>query len=124
MSEKGKLQIFVQTSQTRCDGALYEMYHDTLARDEKAGSQNVFGITDSDLDDYIERAMETVDLKKKTRLYAKCYKKVLDWGVEVPLYQERDITIFSSYRINMETVTPNITRYYSWWDELQNVEMN
>lgn len=120
---KGKQQIWCGFAETKVNGNLNAMYHSNYKKDPEAGRENYFRIVDSDLDEYIEETMTTVGLKKSIRLYGQCYDKIMEWAVEVPVYQERDITIFSSSRINMETIVPDITAYYGWMDELQSIEM-
>ena len=99
------------------------MYHSHLQKDKTAGSRNYFRIQDSDLDDYIEDSMKAVKLKKSISLYAQSYDKILDWAVEVPVYQERNLTVFSTARVNLETVAQDISPYYDWMQDIQLVEM-
>ena len=47
----------------------------------------------------------------------------MDWAVVVPVYQERNLTVFSTARVNLETVDQNITPYYDWTQDIQIVEM-
>lgn len=121
--QKGTQQIWCGVADTEVNGRLYQMFHSRNKRDQAAGSENYFGISDSDLDEYIEESNITPELKKSIHLYGQCYNKVMEWAVMVPVYQERDISIFSSSRINMDTVVPDITTYYGWVDEIQSLEM-
>lgn len=121
--KKGKQQIWCGFAATEVNGRLGEMFHSKAGKNKTAGSENYFGISDSDLDEYIEESAITPGLKKSIRLYGQCYDKVMEWAVMVPVYQKRDISIYSSSRINMETIVPDITTYYDWTDEIQSVEM-
>jgi peptide/nickel transport system substrate-binding protein len=47
----------------------------------------------------------------------------MEWGVEVPVYQRQECFILSSERIDIETVTPDITTYWSWMNDIENLEM-
>ena len=51
-------------------------------------------------------------------------KRILDWAVEVPIYQRQNAIIFSTERVKMDTVTPDITTYWTWMHDLENLEMN
>ena len=53
-----------------------------------------------------------------------CLDIIVDWAVEVPVYQRQNAVIFSTERVNMDTVTPDITTFYGWLNEIQNVELN
>lgn len=119
----GKHQLWCGYAPTSVDGALYNMYHSGQHGDKKAGSDNYFHIADSDLDEYIEDSLETVQDKKSIALYEQCYEKILDWAVEVPFYQEQNLTVFSTARVNLETVAQDISSYYDWKQELHMVEM-
>ena len=46
------------------------------------------------------------------------------WGVEVPVYQRSECYIFSSERINISTLTPDMTPYWSWRNEVEKLELN
>lgn len=121
--KNGKKEIWCSFADTEVNGKLYEMFHSRDRKNPAAGSENYFNISDSDLDEYIEESNSTPGLKKSIHLYGQCYEKIMEWAVNVPLYQKRDISIFSSSRINMETIVPDITTYYDWTDEIQSVEM-
>lgn len=121
--KKGKQQIWCGLTDTEVNGRLNEMFHSRTKKDKVAGRENFFGISDSDLDEYIEESRITPGLKKSIRLYGQCYGKVMEWAVMVPVSQQRDISIFSSSRINMDTVVSDITAYYGWLDEIQSMEM-
>ncbi len=122
---KGSQQLWCGFADTEVNGDLYSMFHSKRDKDveTKQAGKNYFEIADSDLDEYIEETMTTPGLKKSIRLYNQCYTKIMEWAVQLPMYQERDITIFSSSRINMETILPDITTYYGWEDEIHTVEM-
>jgi peptide/nickel transport system substrate-binding protein len=49
---------------------------------------------------------------------------IMDWGVELPVYQRSDAQIFSSERVNVSTLPGDMTPYYGWADEIQNIELN
>ncbi|MBQ2689811.1 MAG: hypothetical protein IJG05_07015, partial [Solobacterium sp.] len=57
-------------------------------------------------------------------LYKAALDIVVDWAVEVPVYQRQDCTIFSTERVNIDTVTPDITTFYGWMAEIENIELN
>lgn len=121
--QKGTAQIWCGKEETSVNGDMYAMYHSHLKKDKKAGSRNYFRIKDSDLDEYIEDSMHTVQLKKSISLYAQSYEKIMDWAVEVPVYQERNLTVFSTARVNLETVAQDISPYYDWTQDIELVEM-
>jgi peptide/nickel transport system substrate-binding protein len=57
-------------------------------------------------------------------MYKACLDIIVDWAVEVPVYQRQNCIIFSTERVNVATVTPDITTFYGWLSEIHNVELN
>jgi peptide/nickel transport system substrate-binding protein len=121
---EGRGELWCAFEETSASGDLYGMYHSTSASDKKAGARNYFQIRDSDLDEYIEESLTTVRYKKSTALYRQCYEKIFDWAVEVPVYQERNMTVFSTDRVNYKTLPENTSPYYDWCEEIEQLEMN
>ena len=48
----------------------------------------------------------------------------MDWAVEIPAYQRQNIRIASTERVNISTVTPDVTTYWGWLAEIEKMEMN
>ena len=48
---------------------------------------------------------------------------VLDWAVELPLYQRDNVSIYSTERIKVDTLPKDITTFYKWSDEIENLEL-
>ena len=69
-------------------------------------------------------ARASTDQSFRKPMYKECLDLILDWAVEIPTYQRQNAIIFSTERVNMETVTPDITTFYGWMAEVQNMEMN
>ncbi len=63
------------------------------------GSTNYYEINDADLDELIIAARQTTDQEARKAMYKEAMEIILDWGVELPVYQRCDATIFSSERI-------------------------
>ena len=76
------------------------------------------------LDELIMAARTSEDQAFRKSTYKACLDIILDWAVEVPTYQRQNAIIFSTERVNMETITPDITTFYGWMAEVQNMEMN
>ncbi|NLG40497.1 MAG: hypothetical protein GX544_02250, partial [Chloroflexi bacterium] len=49
---------------------------------------------------------------------------IIDWAVEIPTYQRKNVIIFSTERVNIESLTPDITTFWGWMNDLELVEMN
>jgi peptide/nickel transport system substrate-binding protein len=90
----------------------------------QGGSNKMYCIADAELDNLIMTARESLDQNYRKTMYKACLDIVVDWAVEVPVYQRQNAIIFSTERVNMSTVTPDITTFYKWYSEIQNIELN
>ena len=90
----------------------------------QGGSNYEYCIADPDLDELILAARASTDQAYRKAMYKACLDIVIDWAVETPTYQRQNAIIFSTERVNMATVTPDITTFYGWMAEIQNIELN
>ena len=94
-----------------------------LGGSKQGGSNYMYCIADPELDQLIMDARATTDQTYRKAMYKACLDIIIDWAVEIPVYQRQNCIIFSSERVNMDTVTPDITTFYGWLSEVQNVEL-
>lgn len=107
------------------DPDMYQIYHSTnvVTNAEGTGS-NYYHIQDENLDAMIMEARSTTDQAHRKSLYKDCLEIILDWGVEIPIYQRQNAIIFSTERVNMDTVTPDITPAWDWMNDIELLEMD
>ena len=48
----------------------------------------------------------------------------MEWAVEIPVCQRQNCVNCSTERINADTFTPDVTTYYNWYADVENMEMN
>ena len=94
-----------------------------LGGSAQGGSNYMYCIADPELDQLIMDARATTDQTYRQAMYKACLDIIIDWAVEIPVYQRQNAIIFSSERVNMDTVTPDITTFYGWLSEVQNIEL-
>lgn len=111
-------ELWVAAWQATPDPDMYQTYH------SKSTASNYYQINDADLDAYIMDARTSADQSYRKSVYKECLNIILDWAVEIPVYQRQNCIIYSPERINADTFTPGVTTYYKWWKEIQNLEMN
>ena len=90
----------------------------------QGGSNKMYCIADPELDNLIMTARESLDQSYRKTMYKACLDIVVDWAVEVPVYQRQNAIIFSTERVNMSTVAPDITTFYKWYSEIEKIELN
>ena len=69
------------------------------------------------------QALESSDQAYRKILYKQCLDIILDWGVEIPTYQRKNAVIFSTERVNIDTVAKDITPFYGWLAEVDKIEL-
>lgn len=105
------------------DPDMYQVYHSSNVTGSGTNS-NHYDIADPELDSMIMEARTSDDQSFRKALYKECLNTIMDWGVEIPVYQRQECIIFSSERVNMDTVTPDMTPFYKWYSEIDKFEMN
>lgn len=106
------------------DPDMYQVYFSDNAVGHGGTDSNFYGINDEELDELILAARSTTDKSFRKATYKQCLDIVIDWAVEVPTYQRQNVILFSTERVNMDTVTPDITTYWTWLHDLESIEMN
>ena len=108
------------------DPDLTQVYYSDIANGgkEAGGSNYMYQIEDAELDELIFESRHSTDQEYRKQVFFACFDIILDWAVEIPTYQRSNAIIFSTERVNVETVTPDITTFYGWMSELENTQMN
>jgi len=106
------------------DPDMYQIYYsDAVNGGKNAGGSNyMYDIVDEKLDELIMKARKSLDKSYRKTVYKECLEMIVDWAVEIPVYQRQNAIIFSNERVNMASVTPDITTFYGWLSEVQNIE--
>ena len=107
------------------DPDMYQVYYSGVESGKEPGGSNyMYDIADPELDELIMDARTNMDQSCRKAMYKSCLDIIIDWAVEVPVYQRQNAIIFSTERVKMDSVTPDITTYYGWLREIQNIELN
>ena len=105
------------------DPDMYQIYYSDVANGgaNPGGSNYMYDIADPELDRLIVDARKSLDQAYRKTMYKACLDLIVDWAVEVPVYQRQNAIIFSTERLDMKTVTPDITTFYGWNQEIENI---
>ncbi|NJP40443.1 ABC transporter substrate-binding protein [Oscillospiraceae bacterium HV4-5-C5C] len=107
------------------DPDMYQIYYSSnIPGVEGSSESNHYHITDSDLDSLIMEARTSDDQTFRKTTYKAALDIILDWAVEVPVYQRLNCNIFSTERVNISTLTPDITTFWGWMSEIEKLELN
>ena len=115
--QSGAAEGWVAAWQSTNDPDMYQLYH-------SQGATNYYAINDTDLDELIMAARATTDQEVRKTMYKEAMEIILDWGVELPVYQRSEATIFSTERVNIDTIAKDQTPYWTYKSELNNLELN
>ena len=116
--EAGTAELFAAAWQATVDPDMYQIYH------SKGTSNYNYDIKDAELDEIIVDARSTTDQAARTLMYKEALDIVMDWAVEIPIYQRQNCYIFSTERVNISTLTPDITTYWNWMNDIELLELN
>ena len=108
------------------DPDMYQIYYADVKNGGKnaGGSNYQYKIADPELDQIIMDARTHTDQQYRKAKYKAALDIIVDWAVEIPIYQRQECTIFSKERVNVKTVTPDVTPFYGWNAEIEKIELN
>ena len=123
--EAGQVDMWCAAWGATPDPDMYQIYYSDIANGgaEPGGSNYMYKIEDEELDEMILEARASTDQEYRKAMYKACLDTIIDWACEIPVYQRQNAIIFSTERVNVDTVTPDITTYYGWMNEIENIEM-
>ena len=94
------------------DPDMYQLYH-------SEGSTNYYQISDPELDELIEAGRMSTDQTYRKGLYKAAMEIIMDWGVEIPIYQRSECYLFSTEHVDISTLPTDMTPY---WNALSEIE--
>ena len=104
--------------QATADPDMYQIYHSSNANGQGTNSNN-YQIMDEELDELIMvgRSSSDTDFRKAT--YKSAMEIIMDWGVELPLYQRKDAYVSSTERVVTDSLPKDMTPYWGWYAEIE-----
>lgn len=105
------------------DPDMYQVYHSSNIIGLGGSDSNHYHIRSEKLDELILDARTSDDQSYRKELYKAALDELLDWAVEIPAYQRQNIVIASSQRVDINTVTPDVTTYWGWLAEVETMKM-
>ncbi|MBQ8136064.1 MAG: ABC transporter substrate-binding protein, partial [Clostridia bacterium] len=106
------------------DPDMYQVYHSSNIVGLGGSDSNHYHIQSADLDQLILDARQSADQAYRKEVYKAALNEIMDWAVEIPAYQRQNIVIASTERVNIDTVTGDVTTYWGWLSEVETMEMN
>jgi len=100
------------------DPDMFQIYH------SEGGDSHYYAIRQAELDKMVMDGRVTSDQNARKAIYKEALDYIVDYAVEIPIYQRQECYLFSAERVNMDTVAKDQTSYYSWMNEIETMEMN
>ncbi len=114
----GTAELFSMAWGATPDPDLYQVYHS-----EGSSNEKTYFIKDDQLDELILLARQSSDQTYRKSLYRECLDIIADWAVEVPMYQRQNAVVFSPKRVDLSTLTPDMTTFWDWENDIQNLKL-
>ena len=105
------------------DPDMYQVYHSSNIVGLGGSDSNHYHIQSKELDQMILDARTSSDQAFRKEVYTAALNEIMDWAVEIPAYQRQNIVIASTKRVDIKTVTPDVTTYWGWLAEVQVMKM-
>ena len=114
----GAAQLYAMAWGASADPDMYQVYHSQGASNEK----NYF-VKDDQLDRLILQARQSADQGLRKEIYRQCLDIIAQWAVEVPVYQRQNAVIFATDRVNVDTLTRDMTPFWGWEQEIEQLQL-
>ena len=121
--DSGQQELWCAAWGSTIDPDMYQVYHGDNIVGKNGTDSNHYHINDEELNELIMEARTSDDQSFRKATYKQCLDIICDWAVEIPAYQRQNCIIFSTERINIDTLTPDITTFWGWMNDLEQVEM-
>ncbi len=105
------------------DPDMYQVYHSSGIVGRGGSDSNHYHIQSDVLDQLIVDARQSADQDYRKQVYKAALDEIIDWAVEVPTYQRQNIIIASSQRVDIPTVTGDVTTFWKWTEDIEKVKM-
>ena len=120
--ESNTAMMWAAAWQSTVDPDMTQVYHSSNANGEGTNS-NHYQVVDPALDSLIEEGRSSADTEYRKSVYKDAMNIIMDWGCELPLYQRKDCTTFSSERIDLNTIPQDMTPYWGWYAEVETLAL-
>ena len=120
----GTQEMWVAAWAATADPDMTQLYNSGNIPGQGGTDSNYYHIQDADLDELIADARVSDDNTYRKSAYKECMEIILDWAAEIPVYQRENFVIYSTERVNTDTITKDPTPFYDWKSEIYNIELN
>ena len=120
--EGNTAQMWVAAWQSTADPDMYQVYHSSNAHG-KGTNSNHYQVDDPALDALIIDGRTSADTEYRKSVYKQAMEIIMDWGVELPVYQRKDCTVASTIRVDCDTLPKDMTPYWTYLSEIDQIQV-
>lgn len=104
--------------QATLDPDMFQIYH------SEGGSANYYAIYSDELDELVMEGRTNTDQAYRKAVYKEVLDFIVDYAVEIPVYQRQNASVFSTQRVNVDSIPQDLTTFYSYLNEIEKIQMN
>ena len=116
--ESNTAMMWAAAWQSTVDPDMTQVYSSANAHGNGTNS-NHSSVDDAALDELIAAGRSSADTEYRKSVYKNAMEIIMDWGCELPLYQRKDCSVFSSERVDTDTIPSDMTPYWGWYAEVE-----
>jgi len=121
--DAGSQEMWCAAWQSTIDPDMYQVYHSSGVVGAGGSDSNHYHIRDAELDRLIVEARKSDDQSFRKAVYKQALDVIIDWAVEIPIYQRQNCFLFSAERVDLDSTVQDITTFYDWMQEVENLKM-
>ena len=100
------------------DPDMFQIYH------SEGGSAKNYRIYQPELDELVMEGRTSTDQEYRKAVYKEALDYIVDYAVEIPVYQRQECMIYSAERVNADSIVKDPTSFWNYRAEIENIEMN
>ncbi len=113
----GTIDIWCAAWSTVPDPDMFQIYH------SEGGSAKNYRIYQKELDDLVMEGRTSTDQTYRKAVYKEALDYIVDYAVEIPIYQRQECTTYSAERIDLDSTVKDPTSFYTYRAEIENIAM-
>ena len=116
--ESNTAMMWAAAWQASVDPDMTQVYSSANAHG-KGTNSNHYSVDDPALDELIVAGRSSADNEERKSIYKQAMEIIMDWGVELPTYQRKDCVVYSSERVDLDSIPKDMTPYWGWYAEIE-----
>ena len=115
--QEGESDFWAAAWGAATDPDMFQLYHSN-------GTTNYYQISDPDLDQLIEDGRASTDQTYRKEIYKEAMEIVMDWAVEIPIYQRCEAYLFNTQVVDISTLPTDLTPYWGPLSEVHTLSLH